>query len=99
MATPIPTHSLSSPQNDPVKPARKEYSSTMKTATGATTAAVELLTLGHVLDRIKTTQQASPNQYSSFTAAKYIYEKKGLSGFYTGLRWNLVSHSGKAAFR
>ncbi len=66
---------------------------------GASLAAAELLSLGHILDRIKTHQQANPGQFNGWQSAKYIYKNKGFLGFYTGVQWNVLTHSGKAAFR
>lgn len=65
---------------------------------GAVMAAIELLTLGHILDRIKTHQQAHPRT-SGYKAMRTIYNLKGIPGFYTGIRWNLITHCGKAGFR
>lgn len=65
---------------------------------GSLTATTELLTLGHILDRIKTHQQAYP-AHSAGYSAKLIYQENGVSGFYKGLKWNVLTHGGKAGFR
>jgi Mitochondrial carrier protein len=66
---------------------------------GALIAGVELLSFGHICDRIKTCQQANPELRSIKEAARRIYSVDGFMGFYTGIRWNILSHSGKAGFR
>lgn len=84
---------------DTTNASKKEVHPIVKIALGALLAAAELLSLGHILDRIKTTQQAFPGRFSALGATKHIYNHNGLLGFYTGLRWNLLTHCGKAAFR
>lgn len=87
------------PQENPASPSKKVVNPILKVASGASLAVIELLSLGHILDRIKTHQQASPGQFSAWESAKYIYNNKGFTGFYTGVQWNVLTHSGKAAFR
>ncbi len=65
----------------------------------ATVAAAELTLGGHAMDRIKTFQQTQLKMNCSPTileSAKAIYKNQGVGGFYTGYRWNVMSHCGKA---
>lgn len=67
---------------------------------GAIVGAFELILLGHVCDRIKTYQQANGGQSRSLShAIKSIYLQSGITAFYTGLRWNLMTCMGKTGFR
>eukprot|EP01120_Amphizonella_sp_Union-15-10_P004303 TRINITY_DN14933_c0_g1_i1.p1 TRINITY_DN14933_c0_g1~~TRINITY_DN14933_c0_g1_i1.p1 ORF type:complete len:291 (+),score=20.99 TRINITY_DN14933_c0_g1_i1:39-875(+) len=59
--------------------------------------AAELLTLGHILTRIATEQQAHPST-SLLNSTRSIYNK-GFTEFYRGLRWNLVLSALKGGTR
>lgn len=66
---------------------------------GTAVAGAELLTIGHVMDRIRVHQVTHVEEKSVLKAARHIYELGGLKEFYVGLRWNLVIYCGKHAFR
>lgn len=77
----------------------KKVDTLFKMGSGALLATVELLTLGHICDRIKTLQQANPQERSIINTAKKIYSNGGFKGFYKGLEYNVMTVSGKASFR
>src|ERR1700722_16897287 len=83
----------------PLQPNHKKPGILFTVTSGAATAAVELLLFGHICDRIKTCQQANPELRSIKETAHRIYSLNGFKGFYTGIRWNILSHSGKAGIR
>lgn len=66
---------------------------------GAAMATIELLSFGHICDRIKTHQQAHAQSLSIYKSSSQIYTEKGIKGFYAGVKWNVLTHSGKAGFR
>jgi len=69
---------------------------------GALVSAVELLTLGHVFDRIKTERQAYPvgiKKVSLLNTVYSLYQAGGIRKFYEGLRWNVTTQCSKNAFR
>jgi len=66
--------------------------------TGGIGQAADLLTLGHILTRIATQQQANP-QFTFMQSIKSIHSKGGIPEFYKGLRWNLLIGVMKGASR
>ena len=69
-------------------------------ASGAAVAGAELVFGGHPADLIKTRQHLSRDPTLSVRQiAQTIYQESGPLGFYTGLRWRILPHAGKSAFR
>eukprot|EP01012_Entosiphon_sulcatum_P015810 TRINITY_DN2077_c0_g1_i1.p1 TRINITY_DN2077_c0_g1~~TRINITY_DN2077_c0_g1_i1.p1 ORF type:complete len:326 (+),score=30.83 TRINITY_DN2077_c0_g1_i1:47-979(+) len=66
---------------------------------GATGQCLEIVTLGHILDRIKTEQQCNPAASTVRSTAREIWRRGGLSDLYLGLRWNLLQGALKGSSR
>lgn len=62
-------------------------------------AAVELLFLGQICDRIRIYQQTEPHIKTIRQSVIDIYKKGGIREFYVGTGFNLLSHCGKHALR
>lgn len=65
-------------------------------AIGACFSAIQLITLGHPCERVKTELQI--NQLALRATLRILYTG-GVSEFYKGLRWNLIYQSGKSSIR
>lgn len=66
---------------------------------GSFMAAVELLLLGQICDRIRIYQQTEPQVKTIRQSIVNLYKKGGLREFYVGTGFNLLSHCGKHALR
>ncbi len=65
---------------------------------GSLAHSCEVLTLGHVLDRIKVQQEAHPQCKTAKSALDAVLREDGWRGIYTGLRWNVSLSALKGAF-
>ncbi len=68
-------------------------------ASGALANSLEVVTLGHVLDRIKVEQEARPELKTAVAAIRAIKDKGGIGEFYKGFRWNTLSCGLKGSMR
>lgn len=65
---------------------------------GALAYLLELATLGQLLDRVKTEQEAFPQLRGISAVTRSIYQKGGIQAFYSGIMPNLFLSSTKGAF-
>lgn len=81
-------------------PLNSEPSHMAMAVLGAITSAFELVTLGHIADRVKIQKQVHVNKRISYIPLiREMYRGGGYSEFYKGLRHNLLVHCPKNAFR
>eukprot|EP00667_Euglena_gracilis_P018703 EG_transcript_19913 len=66
---------------------------------GLLTQCMEMVTLGHILDRLKIEQQSNPRLQHLHAACSSILGRGGLPELYRGLQWNLAQGSLKSASR
>lgn len=67
---------------------------------GAAFSGVQLMTIGQVCERIRTERQAHPDRLESvWQTIKRIYAEGGVSKFYQGITWSLITQCSKNGFR